>query len=379
MPWGGRVRDFLRQSDWWLFASPVLVIGLGLTVLYSISAVRIGGDLFLFKKQLAVALAGLVLALIISAINYRTWQSLNWPLYLAMLLLLILVLIFGQKIHATRGWFSVGPWQFQPVEFAKIALVVILASYFARRSRELNRFSNLVQSFVLAALPIILVLGQPDFGSAAILFLLWFSLLLIIGVRRRYVVSLFIMMIGGLLIGWFFLFAPYQKARLISFFFPSERTRTQSYNVRQAIIAIGSGEITGRGLGSGTQSQLKFLPEAGTDFIFAVVGEELGFVGVAVLFGLLGIWYYRVFRLLFRCRDDFASFVLVGTAVLIFIEIFVNAGMAMGILPVVGVPFPFLSAGGSSLLAHLILIGIVAGIARQENASGYRISRLSII
>ena len=376
---GGRLRDFLRQSDWWLFVSPALIIGLSLTVLYSISAVRTGGDLFLFKKQLVVALAGLILALIISAINYRTWQSVSWVIYLATLLLLVAVLIFGQKIHATRGWFNIGQWQFQPVEFTKLTLVIILASYFARRSRELNLFSNLIQSFVLAALPVALVLLQPDFGSAAILFSLWFSMLLIIGVRRRYVVALFVLMIGGLLISWLFLFAPYQKARLVSFFFPSERTRTQSYNVRQAIIAIGSGEITGRGLGSGTQSQLKFLPEAGTDFIFAVVGEELGFVGVAVLFGLFGIWYYRVFRLLLKCRDEFASFILVGTAVLIFIEIFISAGMAMGVVPVVGVPFPFVSAGGSSLLTHLILVGIVAGIARQENASGYRISGLSIV
>lgn len=379
MLFGDRLRDFSRQSDWWLFASPALVIGLGLTVLYSISAVRTDGDLSLFKKQLIVALGGLILMLVVSAINYRSWQSLSWILYSVTLLLLVVVLIFGQKIHATRGWFSVGQWQFQPVEFAKLILVVVLASYFARRSRELNLFYNLIQSLVLMALPVALVLAQPDFGSASILFLLWFSMLLIIGVRRRYVVALLILMISGLLIGWFFLFAPYQKARLMSFFFPSERTMAQSYNVRQAIIAIGSGEITGRGLGSGTQSQLKFLPEAGTDFIFAVIGEELGFVGVAVLFGLLSIWYYRVFRLLFKCRDEFASFILVGTAALMFIEIFISAGMSMGVVPVVGVPFPLLSAGGSSLLAHMVLIGIVAGIARQENASGYRISGLTIV
>ena len=379
MIFGGRFRDFIRQSDWWLFAAPLLIVGLGLLVLYSISAVRTGGDLYIFKKQLVVAISGLLVALILSAINYRVWRSMGLILYGLALTLLVMVLIIGQRIHATRGWLNFGFIQFQPVEFVKLALVIVLAAYFARRSRELNRLSNLIQSFIVVLLPVALVLMQPDFGSAAILLMFWLGLLLIIGVHRRYLVTLFALSIGGLLLGWFFFFAPYQKARLVSFFFPSERTKAQSYNARQAIIAIGSGGITGRGLGAGPQSQLKFLPEAGTDFIFAVVGEELGFIGVAVLLGLFCLWYYRVWRLLLRCQDEFASFVLIGAAVLIFIEIFINAGMTMGIMPVVGVPFPLLSAGGSSLFIHLFLLGIVAGIAREENAKGYRISRVSVI
>lgn len=379
MVWPGRLREFIKQTDWWLFVSPALILGLSLAVLYSISVVRTEGDLMIFKKQLIIALVGLAAALVVSAINYRTWQSLGAVFYAVMLALLVLVLIFGQRIHATRGWLSIGAWSFQPVELAKIVLVIVLGGYFAKRSRELNRFLYLLQSFILVAIPAGLVLRQPDFGSAAILLALWLGLLLIIGVKRRYVIGLFILVAGVFLSGWFYFFAPYQKARLVSFIFPSSQTSSQTYNVRQAIIAIGSGEITGRGLGAGPQSQLKFLPEAGTDFIFAVVGEELGFIGIAVLFCLLGLWYYRVFRLLFICRDDFASFVLIGAAILMFIEIFVNAGMSMGIVPVVGVPFPLLSSGGSSLLSHLILIGIVAGIARQENAGGYQISHVSVV
>lgn len=378
MPWTRGLREFIRQSDWWIFASPVLIIGLSLAVLYSISAVRAGGDLYIFKKQLIVAVIGITAALVVSAFNYRTWQSVNVVLYLGMLVSLVLVLLFGQRIHSTRGWLGLGSLSFQPVEFAKLVLVIVLGGYFARRARELNRLAYLLQSFVLVALPAGLVLLQPDFGSAAILLALWASLLLIIGVKRRYLIGLFVLGVGGFMLGWFFLFAPYQKDRLVSFIFPSERTKSQNYNVRQAIIAIGSGEISGRGLGAGPQSQLRFLPEASTDFIFAVVGEELGFVGVAILLGLLGLWFYRVFRLLFKCRDDFASFILIGGLILMFIEIFVNAGMAMGIVPVVGVPFPLLSAGGSSLLSHLILMGIIAGIARQENAGGYQISRVSV-
>ena len=343
-------------------------------MLYSISAVRSGGDLSIFKKQLIIAAAGLLVALVVSAVNYRAWQSLSLVIYLGTIVLLVLVLIFGYRVHATRGWIGFGFFRFQPVEFAKLAMVIVLAPFFSRRARELNRFSNLAQSFVLVLVPAALVFLQPDFGSAVILLVLWFSFLLIIGVKRRYLFGLLIFGCLSFAFSWFFLFAPYQKERLESFVFPAARQQGQSYNVRQAIIALGSGEITGRGLGAGPQSQLKFLPEAGTDFIFAVVGEELGFIGISILLGLLAWWYYRVFVLLFKCRDDFASFVLLGALLLMFIEIFVSAGMSMGIMPVVGVPFPLLSAGGSSLFSHLLLIGIVAAIARQENVSGYQIS-----
>ena len=229
MPWTRRLREFVRQSDWWLFASPILIIGLSLAVLYSISAVRAGGDLYIFKKQLVVAVIGIAAALVVSAFNYRTWQSVNVVLYISMLALLVLVLLFGQRIHSTRGWLGLGPLSFQPVEFAKLVLVIVLGGYFARRARELNRFAYLLQSFILAALPAGLVLLQPDFGSAAILLALWASLLLIIGVKRRYLVGLFILGVGGIMMSWVFLFAPYQKDRLVSFIFPSERTKSQNY------------------------------------------------------------------------------------------------------------------------------------------------------
>ena len=153
----------------------------------------------------------------------------------------------------------------------------------------------------------------------------------------------------------------------------------QGYNVRQALIAIGSGGVFGRGLGEGSQSQLRFLPEAHTDFIFAVIGEELGFVGVALVIGLIGVVYARLGILLLNCRDDFAAYVILGVMVLMGIEVFINAGMTMGLMPVVGIPFPFLSAGGSSLLIHFLLLGIVESIARNENRAGYRLSRVAAV
>lgn len=371
-------RVFARQFDWLLFGGVLITIGIGLTLLYSVAIGREGGDLGIFWKQLIVAGVGLAAYFVLSFVNFRTWEGVSTPLCLATGLVLVAVLIFGQTINATRGWLAIGGWQFQPVEFAKVAAIVALSAYFARRSRELDRLKNLLQSLAIVLGFIVLVLLQPDFGSAAVIFSIWVCMVFVIGIRREYVAGFLIVGLLGFLLGWLFLFKPYQKERLISFVLPSGQ-QSQSYNVRQAIIAIGSGELTGRGLGEGSQSQLRFLPEASTDFIFATLGEELGFAGVAVLFFLLGVIYYRLIRLLARCRDGFASFVVLGTILLLSVEIFVNAGMNMGLFPVVGIPFPFLSSGGSALLAHLILFGVVASISRSEGSGSYQTIHVSAV
>lgn len=372
----GRVREFVRQFDWLLFASMIGLMGMGSTVLYSIAVGREGGDLSLVKKQIFVAVVGVALFFIVSSIDYHTWQGLGPYLYVATILVLGLVLVNGQTVNATRGWLSLGGWRVQPVEFAKGVAVIVLAAYFARRARSLGHLTYVLQSVVLVGVMAGLVLLQPDFGSAAIFFALWLFLLLVIGVKRRYVVGLMIFVLVALLSGWLFFFKPYQKERIKTFFFPSDRTAAQSYNVRQAVIAVGAGGLTGRGLGQGSQSQLRFLPEAETDFIFAVLAEELGFVGVLLLLGLFAVLYQRLLALFRRCRDDFGSFILLATIILTLVEVFVNAGMTMGLFPVVGIPLPLVSAGGSSLLAHAILLGVVESIARQERRSGYRLARV---
>ena len=374
-----RVTTFLRQFDWLLLGSLLVLVTIGLALIYSSSIGREGGDLSGFWKQLVIAGFGLVALLVMSMIDFHTWDGLSRPLYIAMGVALILVLVIGQTVHATRGWLSIGGFRFQPVEFAKVVAVLVLASYFARRSRELDRLPYLIQSLLIVVGFITLVLMQPDFGSAAVIFAVWVSLLFIIVVRREYLLAMLILGAGAFLLGWFFFFKPYQKERLVTFFFPAEKTQSQSYNVRQAVIAIGAGQLTGRGLGEGSQSQLRFLPEATTDFMFATLGEELGFTGVAVVFFLLAIMYYRLFWLLGRCQDGFASFVVLGTTLLVSIEIFVNAGMNTGLFPVVGIPFPFLSAGGSALLAHLVLFGVVENIARVQGSTGYQLSSVRAV
>lgn len=372
-----RLSDFIRQFDWLLAVCLTLLIGVGLLMLYSVALGREGGDLSLVTKQFIIAGIGLICFFVFSLIDYQFWRAASIYLYLATLIVLLAVLFFGQTINATQGWFIIGGWQLQPVEFAKFVMVIVLGAFFARRARALGQLMYVNQSFFFMALVAGLVLLQPDFGSAALFFALWLGLLLIIGrVKRRYVIILFAAMAIMLAIGWLFFFKQYQKDRLTTFLFPEARSAAQSYNVRQAIIAVGAGGITGRGLGQGSQSQLRFLPEAETDFIFAVLAEELGFVGVMLLLGLFAIMYYRLLTLLWRSRNDFTSFIILGTIVLTAVEIFVNAGMTMGIFPVVGIPLPFVSAGGSSLVAHCMLFGVIENIARRERAAGFRFARV---
>lgn len=372
----GRLRSYFRSFDWLLFAGMILVIGVGLSALYSISVGRGGVDLFIFQKQLIIASVGLVAYFIFSLVDYHTWQSTSRWIYLATLLLLIFTLLFGQVINNTRGWIGVGGWVFQPVELAKLVMILVLAAYFARQARELDRISNLLQSLFLTLVFVGLIFMQPDFGSAALLLFLWLGLVLIIGVKRQYLIGLVVVGLTSFLIGWFFLFQPYQKERLKTFVMPNTADSAASYNVRQATIAVGSGQWFGKGLGEGSQSQLHFLPEAETDFIFAVIAEELGFAGVLVLFSFLGVVYVRLFLILLRANDWFASFVVLASILLLSIEVFINAAMAMGMFPVVGIPFPLVSAGGSSLLVHMILFGILQNIARTETSRGYQLSRV---
>lgn len=372
----GFLRAYFKSFDWLLFSGMTLIVAVGLSALYGIAVGRGGDDIFLFQKQLLIAGVGFAAYFTISFIDYRTWQSISRWIYVGMVILLIITLLFGQVINGTRGWIGFGSWVFQPVELAKLVAILVLAAYFARQARDLDRINNLLQSFFLTAVLVGLIFFQPDFGSAALLLALWLGLVLIIGVKRQYLIALVAIGVGSFLLGWFVLFQPYQKERLKTFIQPANVNSGASYNVRQATIAVGSGQLYGKGLGEGSQSQLRFLPEAETDFIFAVVGEELGFMGILVLFGFWALLYFRLFVLLNRVDDWFASFVILGSILLMSVEIFINSAMAMGMFPVVGIPFPFVSAGGSSLLVHMALLGVLQNIARSEGLRGYRISRV---
>ena len=249
------------------------------------------------------------------------------------------------------------------MEFAKFVLVLFLAKYFSSASFKAKEFRRLLISFSGALLFIVLILAQPDFGSAFILFLLWLSMIILVGFNKKYLLAIGLILTLVFSGSWYFALRDYQKQRIITFLNPSFNPLDQGYNVSQAIIAVGAGGLIGRGLGFGSQSQLKFLPEAQTDFIFAVVAEELGFSGVLLILLFFGIFFYRCLYHLKKINNDFGVFFILGAMSLIFIEMFINISMNLGMLPVVGISLPFLSYGGSGLIASLMLVGVIESIA----------------
>jgi rod shape determining protein RodA len=361
-----RYFSFLKRFDWILAAAVFLLLVLSLVALYSISLSKSPPDFLSFEKQLIFIAIGLLAFLFFGAIDYKWLRFYSWAIYGLAALLLVAVLIFGRVIRGTQGWFGFGWFNFQPVEFAKLALIIFLAKYFSRGAHEIFNFKHIVTSGFFSAIFVGLVLLQPDFGSAIILFFLWIGSLFLIGIKRSHLLAL-LLLVAVLLAGsWFFVFQDYQKERILSFFDASRDPLGRGYNITQAQIAVGSGEMLGRGIGFGPQSQLRFVPESQTDFIFAVIAEELGFLGTMLVLGLWGIIFWRIVRLARRARDDFSLFLVAGTAIVFLIQIFVNIGMTVGVAPVTGISLPFLSYGGSALLINLAMIGILESVAGRN-------------
>jgi len=358
-------RRIFGGLDPYLMGALAVLLGFGMIALFSSSVARSQRDEL---TQVAAIAAGLVLFVVLARAHPKTVHRWRHPVALAAFLALTAVLIFGRTVKGTRGWFFLGPVSFQPVELAKIALIIILASILPLHARARSFRAVLSASFITAVL-VVLTLLQPDFGSAMILIALWGAMLLVSGVPRRYVVILFIaaVAVGGL--AWQFAFHDYQKARILIFLDPSRDPLGRGYNVTQAQIAVGSGGFWGAGFASGSQSQLRFLPESQTDFVFSLLAEELGFVAVTVLIAALCVVVWRLYRLARRAPDDFSQFVAVGAAALISIESFIAIGGNIGLVPMTGITLPFVSAGGSSMMAHLALIGLAQGVSRAAARS----------
>ncbi len=358
-----RTLSAYRKFDWLLLGSAVLLAALGLLALYSIG-LGAEADFASFRKQLFFFALGLLVVFVGGvSFHYRWLAFVTMPLYAGMMALLMAVLAFGQTIRGTRGWLYLGPAGFQPIEIAKVALIVIMAKFLATHGRYTKDIRVVIQSAVTVTLMLLLVVLQPDLGGSVILASIWFGMVLISGLRFRHLLTMVAVAAVFFAIAWSFLLRPYQKERIMTFMDPTSDPFGQGYNVTQSITAIGAGQLTGRGIASGSQSQLRFLPEARTDFIFSVIAEELGFVGVAILIGLFAMLFQRLYVLARSCRDDFTLFLVIGTAVLIASEAFVNVGVASGILPVTGIALPFVSYGGSSLIMHFALVALMQNIA----------------
>lgn len=356
----------LRNIDWLLFMPLFVLLVLSLIVIYSISINPIAPDQTLFRKQVVFAILGIIVFFVLSNTNYRLWMTYSKFLYVLCFLVLAYVLWFGLTIRGTTGWIDLGLISFQPVEFAKVGLIVFLARYFSEHGRLFFMWHHTVTSGLAVLVYTLLVLRQPDLGSAIVLIGVWFLMLMVVGIPRKHLVTLLVMFAVVGVISWFFVLEPYQKDRIVIFFNPQADMLGVGYNVRQSIIAVGSGQIFGRGFALGSQSQLRFLPEPETDFIFAVLAEELGLIGVLVLFAGFFFILYRLIIISRKTMDNFAAFFCLGLASLFVLQSFINIGMNIGIAPVTGIPLPLMSVGGSSLLAFCIALGIASSIVADQ-------------
>lgn len=352
----------LKKGDVFLTIGIAVLIAFGFSAIFSIELSQGSGNVFLEKQAIALGI-GIVASVALATMNYHMLRYGARGLYAAGLLSLVLVLIFGRTLNGSTGWFVLGGFAFQPVEFMKVALVVMLARYFSHHAKRQCSWRDLAVSGGFVAAPITLLMLQPDLGGAALLVGTWAIFVLFAGIRWTQIAALVGTAALVATIGWFGVFQEYQKNRVLTFLHPELDPLVTGYNVIQAKIAIGAGGLWGRGLGDGSQSQLRFLPESQTDFVFAVIAEELGFVGVCLLFLAFIVVFWCMITVARRAHDTFGAYLCIGSCSVILTEVAVHVGANVSLMPATGVALPFVSYGGSSLLLSFVFFGMVQSVA----------------
>ena len=359
------VRGLFKDFDIWLFGAIFLLSTLGLVTMYTFE----GENIFFERQIIWIGLA--VVALLVALIpDYRILRRSNtvFYLYVGMVLMLIAVLLFGETVKGAQSRFDIGFFAIQPSEYAKIVLIAVLAKYFSKRHEMIGDIRHIIVSGVYAFIFFGLVAIQPDFGSAIILFFIWLGMVLVSGISWKHLGMVGMGGIVAFTLLWNFGFQEYQKDRIMTFLNPLADIQGTGYNAYQSTIAVGSGQILGKGVGYGTQSKLQYLPEYETDFIFAAFAEEWGLVGVLLLFSLFGVVVWRLLLHALYGATNFERLFASGVAILFVSHFFVHIGMNIGLLPVTGTTVPFLSYGGSHLLTEFLAVGIVIGMGRYTKS-----------
>lgn len=354
-----------HNIDWLLVLFTLPILGAGLITMSSFT-----GEESFFLRQIIWVVISLGIFFMFAHIDFRFLKQSNvlLGLYLGFVSLLALLFVFGSTIKGARGWFDLGFFSFQPVEFMKLILILVLAKYFSRRHVEIKNIKHLFISGVYMLVPFVLVFLQPDFGSAMIILAIWFGMTLVSGISKKHILVVFSLGVAAFLIMWFGVLADYQKARITNFLNPLADIQGTGYNAYQSTIAVGSGQLIGKGVGYGTQSRLKFLPEYQTDFIFAAFAEEWGFLGAILLLFLFMLVVWRILRSAMYGASNFEILFALGFAIMIIAHVTINVGMNIGLLPVTGITLPFMSHGGSHVLMTFIGLGILMGLRKNERS-----------
>lgn len=366
-------RRAIKNFDFTLFITVLLIIGFGLIILSSATHATMarGDDQFAYvKKQSLSIILGLIAMFVILKTDYTHFVKYWKLIYGLNILALLAVKVIGSEHKGAQSWIQIGSFSLQPSEFAKIAMIITFAVYLSQREGKLNRFKDLIPTFIFFGPPMLLILIQPDLGTALVFIAIYFGMLYVAGAKPKNLLILIligVILVGGVLtaqlgFGLDKPLKPYQLDRLTIFVNPYKDPRGAGYHVIQSLVSLGSGGLWGKGLYKGTQTQLNFLPEQQNDFIFSVLGEEFGFAGSATLLVLFYILVFRGIRIAMKSKDMLGTLIATGIVSMIVFHLLVNIGMAAGIMPITGIPLPFFSYGGSSMLANLIGIGILLNV-----------------
>lgn len=359
---GGRAVLTALVREWPLILIPIALCLLGILTMHPFDT----GSASLAPRQLTWLAISIAAFAVCASLDMRFIR--RTPVivagYLVTIGLLVLLLLVAPEVMGAKSWFTIGGFSFQPADLGKLAFIGLMAKYFSRRHMAIGDFRHILLSGAYTAPVIILLLLEPDLGTAAIFGAIWFGMVLVSGIPKKHLLivgSVGLLLAAGL---WFGGLHDYQRARIMAFVNPAADIRGSGYNAYQATIAAGSGELWGKGIGYGTQSKLKFLPEYETDFIFAAYAEEWGFVGVVLVLTLYGILLSRLLSISRKAATNFDAFFTLGVFLLFSAHLFIHAGINLGLLPVTGTTIPFMSYGGSHLLGEFVALGIVVSLAR---------------
>ncbi|WP_242826521.1 rod shape-determining protein RodA [Caldisalinibacter kiritimatiensis] len=360
-------KKFWKKFDFTLLITVILLNIIGIIMIKSAAP-----DTQHLKMQAIAFTLGIFAIVFFTFFNYETFGKLYIPIYIFSNLLLVAVLIFGfgEEQWGARSWLAIGSFTFQPSEIAKFGIIISVAKFIDKNKEQINEIGTLIKILIFAFIPVGLILMQPDYGTAFVFIFFIFIMIFTAGLDYKYVLYAAIAGIISSPALWFTL-KPYQRDRILDFFNPSRDPMGSGYQVIQSKMAIGSGKIFGRGLFHGKLTQSKYIPQQHTDFIFAVIGEELGFIGGLAVLLLYFIMIYRLIKIARNAKDLFGSLIVIGIASMMIFHIFENIGMTMGLTPVTGIPLPFLSYGGTFLLANMVSIGIALSVATKKDGINF--------